>query len=251
MDDDDNDTPAARNVSVEDADRLIDAMALGVEAAFPIFRKFLMKRQEAFYANATYKALTFATTTRRKIRARLLWEEEQRRQQVLAEERRVQAERQLSSTVANKSGRKSKPQREIDCPLLPDGNWPNADELKHTPEVLAATEEEDNFILRWMNKLGTFFGEEGMKGVELHSWRWRKVLAGIREDRRLTEQEEKEEQEARQQRTQPLSTLYEETEDSTITEETEDSTITSTICDTIYSVGSTLVKGILHNLGFP
>lgn len=142
---------------MEHADRLIDAMALGVEAAFPIFRKFLMKRQEAFYANATYKALTFATTTRRNIRARLLWEEEQRRQQMLAEERRVQAQRQLSSTVAIKPERKPQPQREIDCPLLPGGNWPNVDELKHTPEVLAATEEEDNLVIRFSHQLQPLF----------------------------------------------------------------------------------------------
>lgn len=246
----DEDVAPFRNPSVQDADRLIDAMALGVENAFPVFRQFLMKRQEAFLANSTYKALTLATATRRKLRARLVWEEEQRRQQLFEEERKAQAERHFSSVAAIKSGRKSKLQT-IEVEMLPDGE-PPADryDAKYTPEQLAATEKEDNLIHRWANKLGWTFGEEGMTPNEIGSFRWRKVLAQIRWEHRMTnsqeekkrrQKEEEEERKARELRRQPLPTVY---------EETENSTITSTICDTIYSVTSNLVKSVLWHMGY-
>lgn len=266
-----------RQPSQEDCDRILDAMALGVEDAFPLFRKYLLKRQEAFLANATYKSLTIAFDTRRRLRARLLWEEKQRREQMLAGERRVaeerrlteerrlaekhrlveecrlarerrmQSEREFASAVAAGEYDRESPQP-IECEFLPDGEWPNHLEIDYSPEALAATKEEDGRITRWINKLGACWGEDGLDLAHMWSWRWRKTVARSRDEMRLyaKRDEEKrkaleENQKAREQWKQPLSTVY---------EETEDSTITSTICDTIRTVSHSLVASILWQMGY-
>ncbi|KAM0720352.1 hypothetical protein Q7P37_004488 [Cladosporium fusiforme] len=278
-DDDDvstEDVAPFRQPSVEDCDRLLDAMALGVEDAFPLFRKYLLKRQEAFYANATYKSLTIAVDTRRRLRARLVWEEKQRREQTLAEERRVaeerrlteerrlverhrlaeecrlakehriQIERDFAAEVAAIESDRMSPQP-IECEMLPDGEWPTG-EIDYSPEILAATKEADGRITRWINKLGACWGEEGLDLAHMWSWRWRKTVAQSRDEMRFYAQkkEEKqkaleEEQKAREQWKQPLSTIY---------EETENSTITSTICDTICNVSHNLVASIMRQMGY-
>lgn len=73
---------------------------------------------------------------------------------------------------------------DIVCPMLTDYFPLTSDKSlawELAPEQFAATEEEDSMIIRFVNKLGACWGEEGKSLLETMSWKWRKANASIRQ----------------------------------------------------------------------